>query len=87
MPLYFMALGIFRAVIGIALRFPNCGWVFLSGVISFMLEVMIKSQYPTSEVRMVGLFIGIDLIFNGWSYVMLALGAKKEPAPASPLTT
>src|SRR5262249_31677178 len=30
----------------------------------------------------VGLFVGIDLIFNGWSWVMLAL-AVRAPAPAA----
>jgi uncharacterized membrane protein HdeD (DUF308 family) len=82
MAIYFMLAGIFRAVTAIAMRFPNWGWVLLSGGITFILGVLIKSQWPASGLRIIGLFIGIDMIFSGWSYVMLALAAKKEPVPA-----
>jgi uncharacterized membrane protein HdeD (DUF308 family) len=82
MAIYFIVIGIFRIITAIAMRFPNWGWVLLSGVITFILGVLIKSQWPISGLRIIGLFIGIDMLFSGWSYVMLALAAKKEPAPA-----
>jgi uncharacterized membrane protein HdeD (DUF308 family) len=82
MAIYFMVIGIFRTITAIAMRFPNWGWVLLSGVITFILGVLIKSQWPISGLWIIGLFIGIDMIFSGWSYVMLALAAQKEPAPA-----
>lgn len=82
MAIYFIVAGIFRAITAIAMRFPNWGWVLLSGVITFGMGVLIKSQWPISGLWIIGLFIGIDMIFSGWSYVMLALAAKKEPAPA-----
>jgi uncharacterized membrane protein HdeD (DUF308 family) len=28
----------------------------------------------------IGLFIGIDLIFNGWAWIMLSLGLRRLPA-------
>jgi uncharacterized membrane protein HdeD (DUF308 family) len=31
----------------------------------------------------IGLFIGIDLIFNGWSWIMLALGLRMVPKQAA----
>lgn len=77
MAVYFMVIGIFRTITAIAMRFPNWGWVFLSGLITFILGVLIKSQWPISGLWVIGLFIGIDMIFSGWSYVMLALAAKK----------
>lgn len=82
MAIYFMLAGIFRAVTAIAMRFPNWGWVLLSGVVTFILGVFIKSQWPMSGLWIIGLFIGIDMIFSGWSYVMLALAGKQEQAPA-----
>ena len=41
---------------------------------------------------MIGLFVGIDLIFTGWTWVMLALAVKKvaprttttNPGPVTP---
>lgn len=77
MAIYFLVIGIIRAVTALAMRFPNWGWVFFSGVITFILGVLIKSQWPASGLFIIGLFIGIDMIFSGWSYVMLALAAKK----------
>ena len=82
MAIYFMVIGIFRIVTAIWVRFPNWGWVFLSGVITFVLGVLIKSQWPMSGLWIIGLFIGIDFIFSGWSYIMLALAAGKQAAPA-----
>jgi uncharacterized membrane protein HdeD (DUF308 family) len=77
MGVYFLVMGIFRIVTAIALRFPQWGWVVLSGVASVIMGLLIKQQWPVSGLWVIGLFIGIDLIFSGWSYVMLALAAKK----------
>lgn len=82
MAIYFMVAGIFRAITAITMRFPNWAWVLLSGVITFILGVMIKSQWPATGLFIIGLFIGIDMIFSGLAYVMLALAARKEPSPA-----
>jgi uncharacterized membrane protein HdeD (DUF308 family) len=82
MAIYFMVIGVFRVVTAIAMRFPNWGWILFSGLVTFVLGVMIKSQWPGSGLFIIGLFIGIDMIFSGWSYVMLAMAAKKEAVPA-----
>jgi hypothetical protein len=36
-----------------------------------------------SGLWVIGLFVGIDMIFNGWSLVMLGLIAKGLPAGPS----
>ncbi len=77
MAVYFLVIGVVRVVTALSMRFPNWGWVFLSGVVTFILGILIKKQWPYSGLFIIGLFIGIDLIFSGWSYVMLALAAKK----------
>jgi uncharacterized membrane protein HdeD (DUF308 family) len=59
------------------MRFPNWGWVLLSGIVTFMLGVLIKWNWAVSGLWIIGLFIGIDMIFRGWSYVMLFLAARK----------
>jgi hypothetical protein len=35
----------------------------------------------------IGLFVGIDMIFSGWTWIMLALRLKSLPRPASATTT
>ena len=69
--------GIFRIVIASMIRFHNAGWLLLHGAINLLLGIMIWQQWPMSGDFIIGLFIGIDLIFNGLSLVMLGLAAKK----------
>jgi uncharacterized membrane protein HdeD (DUF308 family) len=38
---------------------------------------MIWKQWPEASLWVIGLFIGIDLIFTGWTWVMLALSVRK----------
>ena len=77
MAVYFMVVGILRAVTALTMRFPNWGWVLFSGIVTFMLGVLIKWNWAVSGLWIIGLFIGIDMIFRGWSYVMLFLAARK----------
>jgi uncharacterized membrane protein HdeD (DUF308 family) len=77
MAVYFMVIGIIRIITAVAMRFPSWAWVLFSGIISFILGVLIKQQWPYSGLWAIGLFIGIDMIFSGWSYVMLSLAARK----------
>jgi uncharacterized membrane protein HdeD (DUF308 family) len=52
------------------------GWLVFSGVVSLVLGAMILSRWPASSFFVIGLFIAIELIFNGWSLVTLALAAR-----------
>lgn len=68
--------GIFRIAVALSIRYHNWIWLLLSGVINVLLGVMIWKQWPLSGLWVIGLFVGIDMIFNGWTLVMLGLGAK-----------
>jgi uncharacterized membrane protein HdeD (DUF308 family) len=80
MAIYFMVIGIIRIITAISMRFPNWGWVLFSGLVTLFLGILIKSQWPATGLWIIGLFIGIDLIFSGWAYVMLAMAAGKTPS-------
>ena len=72
-------IGVGSARIVMALQHRGtAGWfvLALSGVVSIALGVMILSQWPVSGMWVIGLFIAIQLIFNGFSEVSLALAAK-----------
>ncbi|MBX6312528.1 MAG: HdeD family acid-resistance protein [Isosphaeraceae bacterium] len=73
---YFLVGGIFRIVAALMTRYHNWGWLLLSGVITLLLGLMIWWQWPLSGLWVIGLFVGIDMIFNGWSWVALALAAR-----------
>ncbi len=72
--------GVSRIVVAISFRFPNWIWLLVHGLINLWLGVAIWQEWPFSGLWVIGLFVGIDMIFNGLSLVMLALAAKKIPA-------
>jgi uncharacterized membrane protein HdeD (DUF308 family) len=79
--LFLMFGGIFRIVVALMLQFPHRGWLVLHGLINLLLGIGIWRQWPLSGLWVIGLFVGIDMVFNGWSLVMLGLAAKKLPQP------
>ncbi len=78
---FLMIGGLFRILTALTVRFHHWIWVLLNGVISLLLGVMIWSQWPVSGLWVIGLFIGIDLIFYGWSLIMLAMAVRSIPSP------
>ena len=75
--------GVFRIVAAIAVRYPHWGWVLFNGVISLLLGIMIWRQWPYSGLWVIGLFVGIEMLLNGWSLVMLSLAGRKLPEEAT----
>ena len=73
-----IAVGLLRILMALQLR-PANGWVWplVSGVISILLGAMILAQWPTSGLWVIGLFVAIEMIVNGWSSVFIALAARK----------
>lgn len=69
--------GVFRIVAGLSVQFHNQGWLVLHGAINVLLGILIWMQWPLSGLWVIGLFVGIDMIFNGWALVMLGIAAKK----------
>ena len=68
--------GAFRIISALAVRFQDWGWALLNGGVSLMLGIIINRQLPEAALWVIGLFIGIEMIFNGWAWVMLALGLR-----------
>jgi uncharacterized membrane protein HdeD (DUF308 family) len=75
--IFMIVSGIFRMVFAISERFTGSGWVLLNGAVTLMLGVMIYKQWPASGLWVIGLFIGIDLIFNGWAWIALAIAIRR----------
>jgi uncharacterized membrane protein HdeD (DUF308 family) len=83
MALFFLIAGAFRIIGALTMRFPEWRWLLLSGIVTFLLGLLIWRQWPSSALWLIGLFIGIDLIFTGWSWVMLSLTARRLASQAS----
>jgi uncharacterized membrane protein HdeD (DUF308 family) len=65
--------GLFRIVVALSERFYGWGWVLLNGVVTLILGVMIWRRWPEAAFWVIGLFVGIDMLFAGWSLVITAL--------------
>jgi uncharacterized membrane protein HdeD (DUF308 family) len=82
--MYFIISGfikIMMAIISHGAR--NWGWMLFSGIVSFILGALIWSQWPSNADWVIGLLVGIDLLFTGWGLVMLAIAARTMPPAAA----
>jgi uncharacterized membrane protein HdeD (DUF308 family) len=84
---FFFVGGLFRIFFSLAARFPSWGWSVLSGLISVLLGAMIWSRWPYSGFWVIGVFVGIELLFRGWTLVMLALAVKPRAQASQPVST
>jgi uncharacterized membrane protein HdeD (DUF308 family) len=71
--------GIVRIIMSLVNRFDGWGWVLLNGVISFILGILIYEQWPYSGTWVIGLFVGIEMIFSGITWLMLGMAAHSLP--------
>ena len=53
------------------------GWLLLSGIAALAVGVLIFLGLPSSATWALGLLVGINLLFSGWSYVFLAMAGRK----------
>jgi len=65
--------GLFRIIVALSERFYGWGWVLLNGIITLVLGILIWQEWPEAAYWVIGLFVGIDMLFAGWSLVITAL--------------
>jgi uncharacterized membrane protein HdeD (DUF308 family) len=54
------------------------GWVAVSGLITTLLGLMILSRWPTSSAYTLGIFLGVDLLFAGVSWLSIGMALKSR---------
>ena len=73
---FLIASGGIKAWLGVSHReHKGWGWIVASGAISFLLGILIFGGFPGSGLWVLGLFVAIELLFDGWGLVMLAIAA------------
>ncbi len=82
--IYFVISGVFRVIGALSLRPLHWGWLLVSGLISLALGIIVWSGWPVSGLWFIGMLLGINLLFRGWTLVMLALALRSHPL--KPLT-
>ena len=51
-------------------------WVVVSGLITLALGAIILAHWPFSAVYTLGIFLGVDLVFAGVSWISLGMGLR-----------
>src|SRR5215212_2572244 len=75
--IYFLFMGLTRIAIAfIARGQPNAGLLGLSGIAGLLIGILILAEFPSSADWAIGLLVGIDLIFAGWTLTSAALLGK-----------
>jgi len=78
---YFIADGVFIIVLALAHRKDLSGkweWMLVNGLVDLLLAALIISGMPGSFVWVLGLLVGIDLLFGGVSLIAMALDARTQ---------
>lgn len=75
---YFVVDGIFEIIEAFDLKpIDGWGWMLFSGVVSIILGIMIWRRWPASSVVIIGVLIGIKLIFAGTAMAMMGWAARR----------
>lgn len=73
-----IAVGVLRLGIWLMNRGQE-GWVWLafSGIVSLITGLLIAFAWPGIGLWLIGLVLGVDLLFQGWSMLWLGLALKR----------
>ena len=52
-------------------------WVAFSGVITFLLGLLIVAKWPVSSLYVLGIFLGVDLVIAGAGWIGVGLGLRR----------
>ena len=83
--IYFTVDGVFKIALAFRHRpLPNWGWILFSGILALVLGLIIWVSWPVDALWILGVLVGIDLIFSGIAAVMVALAAHSAPPHPAP---
>ncbi|HEX3241108.1 MAG TPA: HdeD family acid-resistance protein [Solirubrobacterales bacterium] len=75
--IYFLFMGVTRVTLAFVTRGQqNAGLLGLSGFAGLLVGILILAKFPSSADWAIGLLVGIDLIFAGWTLTSVALLGK-----------
>lgn len=76
--IYFLLDGFASVSLALDMRpLPGWGWLLFNGIVSLLLGVVFLVGWPFSSVWLVGVLVGISLIFDGIALLALATGKAR----------
>jgi uncharacterized membrane protein HdeD (DUF308 family) len=75
---FLIVAGVIRIVLAMQMRSGSSwAWVALSGVVTLLLGAIIVMHWPVSSLYTLGLFLGIDLVIAGVSWLTAGLAFRR----------
>ncbi len=59
-------------------HYAGNGWIIFSGILSLLLGILIMSGWPLNSLWIIGLLLGIDLLFQGWLYLLFGIAIRPK---------
>jgi uncharacterized membrane protein HdeD (DUF308 family) len=72
-----LTVGALRIADALRFRYGQWGWRLFHGIVTAALGFMVTAQWPTSALWFIGLAVSIELLFNGWQSIIVALASRK----------
>lgn len=70
--------GVLRIWVGRRLKSSSgWGWILFGGIVTVLAGVVVALGWPVNSLWILGLFLAIDLFFQGWTLVAFGLAVKK----------
>ncbi len=80
---FLMVGGIFKIVAAVSYRFAAWGWALAGGIVDLVLGLLIWQEWPASALWVIGLYVGINLLFRGFNWIALGLALRALPQRAT----
>jgi len=75
--LFFAVEGLVKIYLAFMMRpLSHWGWVFFSGLTALLLAIIVWAGWPETASWVLGLLLGINMIFLGWSLLSISLQHK-----------
>lgn len=74
--IFYVIVGLVRLIYTFSISVPQTGWRVFNSLITLVLGILILASWPSSSLFIIGLFVGIDLLVVGMSYIMIALHSR-----------
>jgi uncharacterized membrane protein HdeD (DUF308 family) len=74
-----VAAGVMRIMVALEQRSePNWGWILATGVVTALAGLVIALRWPVNSLFILGIFLGVDLIFQGATWTSVGLALKRR---------
>ena len=77
MAVFFLIAGLYQLIVSLSAHLPGWGWQTLNGVITTVMGILVLAGWPATGFWVIGLFVGIALVFSGWAWIALAIDLHK----------